>query len=70
MQNPDLPLQKRYLLLFSSYFFSILINKKVNGVDVPSFRGDNVNGFTPDDRRHNPQRYAVTFSLSPDLIQP
>lgn len=35
--------------------------EKVNGVDVPSFRGDNVNGYGPDDRKHNPQRLLSAY---------
>jgi hypothetical protein len=34
----------------------------VGGVVVPSFRGDNVNGFSVNDRKNNPQRY-VFFCL-------
>jgi 3-deoxy-7-phosphoheptulonate synthase len=35
--------------------------EKVNGNDIPSFRGDNVNGYHPDDRRHDPQRLVNAY---------
>jgi len=30
--------------------------EKVDGKEVPSFRGDNVNGFDPSDRNPDPER--------------
>jgi len=33
----------------------------VNGVEVPSFRGDNVNGFSTTDRKNNPQRLLSAY---------